>query len=142
MNEFLRQAGLIFVGFSSGVVVSGGVFSFIAALGVVERMAEKTSTVSHIKVYEEAVMFGGIFGCLSFFVDYRLNLGLFAAVVFCLCVGVFVGTLAVSLAEVLDVVPIFMRRTRLKTGIAIFITALAIGKMVGSLVYFFVPGFL
>ena len=134
MNEFIMQSAMVFIGFSSGVVISGGVFSFIAALGVVERFAEKTKTVPYIKLYEEAVMFGGILGCMDLFIDYRLNAGLFCGAVYCFFVGIFVGGLAVSLAEVLDVVPIFMRRTRLKTGTAIFITALALGKMAGSAV--------
>ena len=56
-------------------------------------------------------------------------------------IGVFVGSLAVSLAEVINVVPIFMRRARLKQGLSFFLLALAAGKLIGSLVYFFVPAF-
>ena len=132
MNEILQWSVMIFIGFSSGVVISGGVFSFISALGVVERFAEKTKTVTNIKIYEEAVMFGGIFGCADLFLDYNLNTGAWFGAIYCFLVGIFIGALAVSLAEVLDVVPIFMRRTRLKTGIAVFITSLALGKMTGA----------
>ena len=132
MNEVIQRVLLAFIGFSSGIVISGGVFSFIAALGVVERFAEKTKTVAYIKLYEEAVIFGGILGSFDLFMDYRIKAGLFAGAVYCFFIGIFVGVLAVSLAEVLDVVPIFMRRTRLKKGIAIFIASLALGKMAGA----------
>ena len=53
----------------------------------------------------------------------------------------FYGGLAVSLAEVFDVVPIFMRRARLLKGIVFFVTAIALGKTLGSLAYFLIPGF-
>lgn len=132
---------LAFIGFSSGVVVSGGIFAFIAAIGVIERLAEKTHTARYIRIYEEAVIFGGIAGCVNMFWDYSVKWGAFLSVLYCFAVGVFIGTLAVSLAEVLDVVPVFMRRARLKYGLSIFITSLALGKTIGSLAYFLIDGF-
>ena len=50
MIDFLKYCVLAFIGFSSGMVVSGGIFAFIAAIGVVERLAQKTKTVKHIKI--------------------------------------------------------------------------------------------
>lgn len=53
------------------------------------------------------------------------------------CIGVFYG----SLAEVLNILPILTRRVRLTQGMRWFICAVAVGKLVGSLLYYFVPGF-
>jgi stage V sporulation protein AB len=55
--------------------------------------------------------------------------------------GIFIGCLAVSLAEVLDVIPILTRRFSIKIGMAYFIVSLAAGKLIGSLIYFIIPGF-
>lgn len=65
---------------------------------------------------------------------------LFFDIAFGLFSGIFVGCLAVSLAEVIDVIPILSRRIGLKVGMRYFLLAIAIGKLVGSLIYFIIPG--
>ena len=50
--------------------------------------------------------------------------------------GIFVGCLSIALSEVLDGIPIFARRVKLKMGLSIAVVAIALGKTVGSLVYF------
>lgn len=54
--------------------------------------------------------------------------------------GIFVGCLSIALAEVLDGIPIFARRVRLKMGVSIAVLAVAVGKIAGSL-YYFINGF-
>jgi len=46
-----------------------------------------------------------------------------------------------SLAEVLNVIPILTRRGRLQHGMFYFVLAIALGKLVGALLYFLIPGF-
>ena len=60
---------------------------------------------------------------------------------YALCTGIFVGVLAMALTEVLNVLPILLRRTRLTKGLPWLILAFALGKVVGSLVYFLIDGF-
>jgi len=139
--ELSKNFFLVIVGFASGMVISGGIFAFIAGIGVVPRLAYKTKTVSNIRLYEDAIILGGIFGCLDMYLDYNMSFLKMLAPFIALATGVFVGCLAVSLAEVLDVMPIFMRRARLKEGLAIFVFSLALGKMIGSLMFFFIPNF-
>ena len=131
----------VLTGFSSGAVVAGGIFAFIAIIGVIPRLAQRTGTLKFIRLYEDFVVLGGIFGCLTLFLDYYIPVGNALAAGIAACVGVFVGSLAVSLAEVMSVIPIFMRRMRLNTGLGIMITALALGKAVGSIIYFILPIF-
>ena len=50
--------------------------------------------------------------------------------------GMFVGCLALAIAEMLDSVPIFARRIGFRKGLGIAITAAALGKAAGSLIYF------
>ena len=53
----------------------------------------------------------------------------------------FVGVLAMALTEVLNVMPILMRRTRLTKGLHWIIPAFALGKVAGSLIYYLIDGF-
>lgn len=137
----LKQCFLAFLGFSAGTVVAGGIFSFIAAIGIVPRLAQRTATVKYIPIYEDAITIGGIFGTTTMFIDYYLPIGTILVAALALCTGIFVGCLAIALAEVLNVVPIFLRRSHITVGIPALISAIALGKVIGSLVYFFVQGF-
>ena len=132
---YLKQVILVIISFSSGVVIAGGVFAFIAMIGIVPRMAQKTNTEGYIMFYENAIIYGGIFGSLLMMFNFYLPIGYLSAVP-ALAIGVFIGAIAVSIAEILDVVPVFMRRASLKTGLGIFITSIALGKLFGSMVYF------
>lgn len=136
-----KQIIAVLIGFSSGVIVAGGIFAFIAVIGVVPRLAQRTKTIRFIPLYEDAIMVGGLFGTTTMFLDYYLPVGSVVAVLISLCIGVFFGCLAVSLAEVLNVIPIFARRSRLTIGIPAFILAMAVGKLIGALLYALVPGF-
>ena len=137
MKAFL----LVLFGLSSGFLVSSGVFAFIAAIGIVPRMAWRTGTVKYVRFYEDIIVLGGVWGTTAMFVDYRFPPWgwLITAVAF--LEGVFVGVLAMALTEVLNVMPILMRRTRLTTGLRWLILAFALGKVAGSLLYYLVDGF-
>lgn len=137
----IRSAALAVYGFSSGIVVSAGVFAFIAAIGIVPRLAKRTKTQRFIPFYEDVITVGGLFGTTAMFIDYRLPPLPFLAAAFALFTGVFVGVLAVALAEVLNVMPVMLRRTRLTRGLPWLLMAFALGKTAGSLAYFLVNGF-
>lgn len=137
----LKALILIILGFGGGVVISGAVFAFIAIIGVVPRLAQKTRTENYIPFYEEAIIIGGIWGTSTLLIDYYLPIPKIFIVILCLMIGIFYGCLAVSLAEVLNVIPILTRRGGLKKGLSYFIIALAMGKLLGSVLYYFIPGF-
>ncbi|HIT73902.1 MAG TPA: stage V sporulation protein AB [Candidatus Fimicola cottocaccae] len=128
---------MAFFGLSSGVVISGGVFAFIAMIGIVPRMAQKTKTVSRIPLYEDIIVIGGILGTVLTFIN--INIGNFEILlpIFSFLTGIFVGILAIALAEVLNVMPVFRRRLRILKGIWAFILAMALGKMAGVFISLF-----
>ena len=139
--EMIKHAASIIIGLGSGMVVAGAVFAFITIVGIVPRFAQKTCTTQHIKIYESAIVAGGIFGTIVGAVHFTLPVGSFVVAVLGLAAGIFFGSLAMSLAEVLNVIPILTRRGRIQQGMFYFILAIALGKMIGSLLYFLVPGF-
>lgn len=137
----LKNIILILLGIGGGAVISGAVFAFIAIIGIVPRLAEKTGTGKYIIFYENAIILGGIFGVFTIMFDYYLPIGVIPVMFYGLLIGIFYGCLAVSLAEVLNVIPILTRRTMLVRGIKYFIIALALGKALGAILYYFVDGF-
>lgn len=129
------------IGLGSGVVIAGAVFAFIAVIGVVPRLAQKTNTSKYMMLYEEAIILGGIFGTTTLMFDYYIPLGKLLTVLISFIIGIFYGCLAMSLAEVLNAIPIIARRGKLAKGITVFVTAFALGKFTGSFLYFTIAGF-
>ena len=50
--------------------------------------------------------------------------------------GMFVGCLALAIAEMLDSIPIFTRRISFRHGIGLVVLSMAAAKLCGSLFYF------
>ena len=56
--------------------------------------------------------------------------------VFGLGAGMFIGCLALAIAEILDSIPILTRRIGFRHGIGFAVLSIAAGKLIGSLLYF------
>ena len=133
---WIREVFLGFIGFTSGLAVSAGVFAFAVTLGIVPRFAGKTHTVRYVISYENAILLGGIFGTLLSIFELRIPLGIGLIIPFGLSVGIYNGCLAVALAEILNAFPIMFRRTGMKLGQSWVLYAMAFGKMVGALYFY------
>ena len=154
----IKQIFLALLGASFGFIVSGGVFTVLISVGLIPRFAGKMHIAKHIFVLEEMVVLGTVFGdFFSVFSDYG-NIGewvlthrVFGAyatgtiwhlignvlmVLFGIFSGIFVGCLALAIAEMLNTIPIFSRRIGFRHGLGIAILAVALGKLAGSLIYF------
>lgn len=126
-----------FVGIMAGLAVSAGTFAFIIVIKVVPRMIGKCNRAAEALHFEQAIMAGGIFGnIISVFPQIRLPFGSLFLWVYGISAGIFVGCLAVALAEILDTFPIMFRRIRLKTGLPWVMLFMALGKTCGALYYF------
>jgi stage V sporulation protein AB len=134
---WVREVLLAVIGLSAGLIVAGGLFAFIASLGVVSDIADRTHTGSKILLYEDSTTLGGILGNLIFVYRIPIPGGTILQIVVGLFTGIFVGCWALSLAETLNVFPIFVRRVKLVRCIPYIILAIAIGKGIGSMIYFF-----
>lgn len=140
----LKYLLLVIMGASFGALAAAGVFTVLVAVGLVPRFAGKTDTADHIIFYENCVVSGTIIGMIfSVFVELHqysklvlIHVAPLAECVMGFFTGCFVGCLALAIAEMLDSIPIFTRRVRLKWGIGIAIFAMALGKMAGALLYF------
>ncbi|MCI8693434.1 MAG: hypothetical protein HFH91_11990 [Lachnospiraceae bacterium] len=150
----MRTFFLAATGTSYGLLAAAGVFTVLAAVGLVPRFAGKTHTAGQVLLYEEMVIFGTITGCLlSVFARYCQfgawwqahfpraadllhGIGGAAQAVFGLFAGMFVGCLALAIAEMLDSIPILTRRISFRHGLGLAVLSMAAGKLLGSLFYF------
>lgn len=128
---------LAFLGLCSGFAVSAGVFAFITMLGIVPRLAARTHTEKRIICYENMIILGGTLGNIWFVFQIPLHGTWILAALYGLCSGIYVGCLAMALAELLRLLPIFVNRLQIKEGFSLIVVSLAVGKMVGTLFQYF-----
>ncbi|MCC8081674.1 MAG: stage V sporulation protein AB [Lachnospiraceae bacterium] len=130
---------LVLLGLICGLAVAAGAFALIAGLGLIPRLAGKTSAAAYVIPLENAVIYGGIFGAvIALFDQIPLRIGSWFTLVYGLSAGVFTGCLSVALAEVLNVFPILFRRAKIKRGLNLMVFFFALGKMAGALYYFMI----
>lgn len=132
---WIRQIFLGILGLSSGFAVAGGMFALLIALGVISRFAGKTHTAEYIFYYEDAAAIGGILGNLFSIYQFPIPVGMVGVVSYGLFSGIFTGAWAMALTEIVDAVPIFSRRIRLKMGMPWIILSMALGRTAGALIY-------
>lgn len=132
----MKQILLTIIGLSSGILVAGGLFGFIVSLGVISDFADRTHSGNKIRLYERALALGGSLGNVIDIFEISIPVGRWLLAVFGIFAGIFVGGWAMALAETLNVFPIFMRRAKLVGCIPYIILSIAIGKGIGSLIYF------
>lgn len=124
------------VGFAAGGIISAGVFAFISAIGLVQRLAGKTGTAHRMRWYEDCFVLGGTLGNLAFLYDIPVPGGQIFLGVVGVAYGIFVGCLIMSLAETLNAFPVLCRRLKLSEGMHFLVFSLALGKCLGSFFYF------
>lgn len=155
---FLKQVFLGIMGISFGVFAAGGVFTVLISVGLIPRFAGKMHVSRKVFLFEEAVVCGTLFGDFFSVFDRYCHIGDFvmenqvfgigrteavwhmagmaALIIFGLFAGIFVGCLALAIAEMLNTIPIFSRRIGFRHGLGIAVLAMALGKAAGSLLYF------
>ena len=133
---------LIWVAFGAGFAVAGGFIAFISLIGIVTRLAGLTKTANAIPAYENSMAMGLIlFNILSLYLP---NLRWIPEILALLIIhigsfltGIFAGCLAGALAEVVNIIPIFSRRVKLRKGFPYMVKAAAVGKCIGCLIQFY-----
>lgn len=155
---FLRQIFLAILGLSFGLFAAGGVFTVLISVGLIPRFAGKMHVSKKVLLFEEAVIAGTLTGNFfsvferygevgDFIIDNHLlgkgsteeiwyAAGVVILIIFGLFAGIFVGSLALAIAEMLNSIPIFSRRIGFRHGLGVVILAMALGKAAGSMIYF------
>lgn len=133
-----QHLALIVAGLCAGVAVSAGTFAFLIVIGVLPRMMCKANIKEYVILIENLVILGVIYGTVKsvFEWDMEWPVGHAFTAMFGISSGIFVGGIAAALAEILHTFPIMFRRFHIKRGLSWVMSAMAFGKLVGSLFYF------
>lgn len=130
---WMENGELAFLGLCGGILVAGGLFAFLAMIGVVTRLAAGTSTAKYVLFYEDMALLGGTAGNLFYLYWFSLPLGKMFLGLYGIGSGIYVGCLAAALAEVINMLPVLSERVRLKKGMVGIMVMFALGKAAGSL---------
>lgn len=133
----IKQFLLIIMGISSGLITAGGIFAFIVSIGVIPRLAAKTHTAYRTIWYENSIILGGIIGNVVHLYSLVIPIGQIGLGMYGIFSGIFTGCVAIALAETLNTIPVFTRRIGVRNSIKYMLLGLALGKGLGSLLYFF-----
>ncbi len=135
---WLEKLTLIILGLDAGVAVSAGTFAFLIVIGVLPRMICKANLKEYVILLENLVIAGVIYGTIHSVFDWKMQMPAahVLTALFGIASGIFVGGIAAALAEILHTFPIMFRRFHIKRGLSWVMTAMALGKLAGSLFYF------
>lgn len=138
---FFKHLLLTVIAGAAGIAVSAGTFAFLLVIGVIPRMIQRCRLGERIFLIENTVILGVLTGAVFSVIDWRAKLpvpGLahFVLAVYGASAGIFVGCIAVALAEILNTFPILFRRLYIHRGLSLVMVAMALGKTAGALYYF------
>lgn len=138
MEHFYTAA----LGFLSGMGASAGTFAFILVIGVVPRIMFRCK-IDKVILVENVIILGAVLGnTISILPNIRLGnyigntAGFLIIILYGFSTGIFVGCIAVALAEILHTFPILFDRIKVNRGLSAILFSMAFGKMAGALFYF------
>lgn len=138
---------LLCFGFSAGFVTAAAYVAFISMLGIFPKIAAKTKTAKECILYENILMLGILcFALLYFCISYSSagilqtqllpkEFGIIFLIMFGLFGGIYIGFLIGGLSEILNILPIYARKTHIKKRISYAIYFFAIGKGIFTIVH-------
>jgi stage V sporulation protein AB len=129
---FIKNIILVLIGLSGGFLVAGGIFAFITMIGVIPRLVSRSNTAKYIFLYENLIIAGGFIGNLVIVFNFPIPIGTFGMAAFGVFSGIYVGCLAMALAEMIKVFPIMVDRLKLTIGIPYLVMMVAFGKGLGA----------
>lgn len=129
----MEQCILTFIGIAAGFLVAAGVYAFAVMIGVVPRIVARTKTANHLSIIEDSIVVGGALGNVVSIYQPDIHFGIWFLAVYGVFSGLQAGCLAIALAEVVNAIPVFVRRIRLRMGLVCVVVAFALGKAFGAL---------
>jgi stage V sporulation protein AB len=123
----------IVVGAAGGFAVGTSVVAFLTVLDLFPRLVQMARAPRWMHRFELTLVAGTLTMTALHFARVQLALPNIIVAAITLFQGAFIGMVAASLIEVLNVVPIVSRRLRMQTKVGILLLFVALGKTAGSL---------
>lgn len=133
-SMWIKDIVLLFIGISGGGLIAAGLFAFISMVGVITRLAARTKAANHIKFFEDLIILGATLGNVLYIYNFAFPIGRIGLVLFGFFSGVYVGCLAVALAEVINAIPVIAKRIKIQMGMPYIVCSMAIAKALGSFI--------
>ncbi len=127
----------VLLSFSTGITVASAIFAFISVIGLLPRFIGKTGTTKKIMFYENIIVVAGVVSALIYTFDIQFNISKVIMWYYMFCLGIFVGSLAVCLTEVIDVLPVVAKFSNFKTKVKYIILTIAIAKGFGAFIFYY-----
>jgi stage V sporulation protein AB len=137
----LETGLIVVVGFSGGLITGTGFIAVLSALSLPARLSALTYSRRANRIYELALAAGVWVAALWLPFPFALRLGPVILAAIGLPMGIFVGMLASALAETVGVMPVIAARTGAGPLIDKVVWAVAVGKIIGSLIFLTFPPF-
>ncbi len=134
----MRNLLVVFLGFSNGIVVGSGIVALLTLLDIIPRLAQLTKTYKYIALYENIIVTGATLAAFSSLTNTSIHFNTYFVIIIGFFMGTFIGMLASALAEVMNVIPVVVRRFKLDGYVIYILYALVFGKVLGSLLHWFI----
>ncbi len=135
----IALAAAALAAFAEGLAVGSGLAALVVLLAVAVRLARITGTPGWSRAYEWALVLGSAAAASYEVWPWSLHGPRVGAAALGLGMGLFIGLLAASLAEVVAVVPLASRRLGLVAYMPRLVLAVALGKTLGAVLWLLVP---
>ncbi|MBZ2173635.1 stage V sporulation protein AB [Schnuerera sp. xch1] len=129
---------LALIGLSAGITIGSAVAAFLTLLDFIPRVVQITKTKKFIKIYQHSFTLGAVIFSFLYFSNFSVRLNRIFGVLASLIIGMFIGLFSSALAEVLNVIPVFAKKFKIKHKLGFIIFSLLIGKTLGSLFYWLI----
>lgn len=126
----------VITSYAGGAFVGGAFVAFIYMLDIIPRLIELTDTDRYMNIYEDIYMIGALLFTIIYYTEISFNIGKILIVIIGLIFGIYIGMISSAIAEVFDVVPIVVKKLKLKKKLNHVIVTISLGKIFGSLYYF------
>lgn len=136
LMQAVKLAAEAGIGLAAGGFTAAGYFAVITSVGMINRIVDVTNTKAYIPYIENLIILGAALGNVWFIFDLPLPVGMAGGLAYGLLSGMFIGLFAVSLAENIKALPIFIRRVRIGTGLGFVVLSIGLGKAAGHLLYY------
>ncbi|WP_257347818.1 stage V sporulation protein AB [Pseudalkalibacillus decolorationis] len=124
---------IFFIGIGGGLAVGAGFVAILTVFGIIPRLMQISKTYNYLRGYEIGIISGVVFASWYGLRDMTIHSSPLLLIPIGIACGTFVGMLAAALTEVLNVLPILMKRVGFKEQLLILLMAILFGKLIGSL---------
>jgi stage V sporulation protein AB len=131
----------ILVGLAGGLAIGASITAFFVVLGVTARIIKWSKREEYLVFYQISLVLGALLSCLVYFFDFTIKYLDFFTVPLGLLMGIFVGTIISALTETLDIISVAANKLSITKLVYLIVVVILLGKIIGSLVFFLIPGF-